>query len=176
MPTPRCGAPEADQPTVGEALRRFLPAFAQRFPASPHTHQVLRRLSLCHTGSAGWSLWQCACCQSAHWRPLGCGDRHCPDCQGRRREQWLESQREALLPVRYYHWVFTLPALLRPLALQNQALLYGRLFDAAARSLLHFGHERLGVDLGVTALRALPKTNSNLNQSGRNGYVARNML
>jgi hypothetical protein len=152
MSSPRCGAPANAQASVGAALRRFLPGFAARHPASPHAIQVLRRLARCHTGDAGWSLWQCACCQSAHWRPLGCGDRHCPDCQGQRREQWLESQREALLPVRYYHWVFTLPALLRPLALQNQALLYGRLFAAAARSLLQFGHERLGVELGVTAL------------------------
>ena len=152
MTTPRCGAPEADRPTVAEALRRFLPAFAARFPASPHTHQVLRRLSHCHTGSAGWSLWQCARCQSAHWRPMGCGDRHCPQCQDGRREDWLGKQRAALLPVRYYHWVFTLPAVLRPLALQNPKALYNLLFDAASETLLQFGAERLGARIGITAL------------------------
>jgi hypothetical protein len=54
--------------------------------------------------------------------------------------------------VRYYHWVFTLPAILRPLALQNQALLYRLLFDAASKTLLQFGRERFDVEIGVTAL------------------------
>jgi hypothetical protein len=54
--------------------------------------------------------------------------------------------------VRYYHWVFTLPSALRPLALQNQALLYRLLFDAASATLLQFGRERFGAELGVTAL------------------------
>ena len=152
MSTPRCGASGDAHPSVGLALRRFLPEFAARFPASPHVLRVLGRLARCHTGDAGWSLWRCARCQSSHWRPLGCGDRHCPDCQGQRREQWLEAQRESLLPVRYYHWVFTLPADLRPLALQNPALIYKALFDAASCTLLQFGRERLGAEIGVTAL------------------------
>ena len=152
MSTPRCGASGSEAPSVGLALRRFLPDFAARFPASPHATQVLRRLARCHTGDAGWSLWKCARCESSHWRPLGCGDRHCPDCQGQRREQWLEAQRESLLPVRYYHWVFTVPAGLRPLALQNPDHLYKALFDAAAATLLQFGRERLGAELGITAL------------------------
>jgi hypothetical protein len=57
-----------------------------------------------------------------------------------------------LLPVRYYHWVFTLPAGLRPLALQNQKAIYTLLFNAASETLLQFGEERFGVRLGVTAL------------------------
>ena len=152
MEAPRCGAPVEDRPSVGGVLRRFLPEFSGLYPQAPHTLHVLRRLSHCHTGRVGWSLWQCALCRSSHWRPLGCGDRHCPDCQGQRREQWLEAQRESLLPVRYYHWVFTLPSALRPLALQNQALLYRLLFDAASATLLQFGRERFGAELGVTAL------------------------
>lgn len=152
MEAPRCGAPVADRPSVGDVLRRFLPEFTGLYPQAPHTLHVLDRLSHCHTGRVGWSLWQCALCRSSHWRPLGCGDRHCPDCQGQRREQWLEAQRESLLPVRYFHWVFTLPSDLRPLVLQNQASLYRLLFDAASATLLQFGRERFGAELGVTAL------------------------
>lgn len=137
---------------MGAVLRRFLPEFTGLYPQAPHTLHVLDRLSHCHTGRVGWSMWQCTLCRSSHWRPLGCGDRHCPDCQGQRREQWLEAQRESLLPVRYYHWVFKLPSILRPLVLQNQTLLYRLLFDAASATLLQFGRERLGVELGVTAL------------------------
>jgi hypothetical protein len=82
----------------------------------------------------------------------GCGDRHCPACQYQRTRQWLEHQRRALLPVRYFHWVFTLPAALRPLALQNPAPLYGALFDGAAATLLEFGQQRFAAELGLTAV------------------------
>lgn len=152
MAVPQCGATDTDRTSVGAVLRRFLPEFTGLYPQAPHTLHVLRRLSHCHTGRVGWSLWQCVLCRSSHWRPLGCGDRHCPDCQGQSREQWLESHRQSLLPVRYYHWVFTLPSILRPLTLQNQALLYRLLFDAASATLLQFGRERFGVGMGVTAL------------------------
>ncbi len=149
MPAPRCGAPGSDL-SVAAVLRRFLPSFPG--PLSPHTQQVLRRLSRCHTGQLGWTLWQCAACSAAPWRPQGCGDRHCPACTTRAREAWLKRQQQALLPVRYFHWVFTLPAVLRPLALQNPTALYTLLFEAASTTLLPFGTERLGVRLGITAL------------------------
>jgi Putative transposase/Transposase zinc-binding domain len=153
MEAPRCARASVG-PTggVGVALRRFLPSFTHRYAPDAHTLQVLKRLSRCHTGEAGWSLWQCGACSAAHWRPLGCGDRHCPDCQNRRREDWLAKQKQSLLPVRYYHWVFTLPASLRAVALQNQASLYRLLFDAAAGTLLRFGWENFNAELGVTAL------------------------
>ncbi|HAB16594.1 MAG TPA: IS91 family transposase [Verrucomicrobiales bacterium] len=147
MPAPHGGAPGFSL-SVAEVVRRFLPGL----PLAPHPQRVLRRLERCHTGQHGWSLWQCEACAAAHWRPLGCGDRHCPECTGRAREAWLQRQHEALLPVRYYHWVFTLPAVLRPLALQNPEEIYTLLFDAASATLLEFGQERFGVRLGITAL------------------------
>jgi hypothetical protein len=66
--------------------------------------------------------------------------------------QWLEQQRNALLPVRYFHWVFTLPAALRPVALQNPAVLYRLLFESASATLLQFGQERFQAELGLTAI------------------------
>ena len=152
MATPQCGTPGSDGPTVAAVLRRFLPAFTARGLASPHVLKVLRRLSRCLTGQLGWALWLCERCSRPHWRPLGCGDRHCPQCTARAREAWLTRQRTALLPVRYYHWVFTLPAVLRPLALQNPKPIYTLLFNAAAETLLQFGEERFGALLGITAL------------------------
>ena len=150
MPTPHCGAPRDGALSVAAVLRRFLPQSA--IPASQHTHKVLQRLSRCHTGQLGWTLWHCAQCSKPHWRPAGCGDRHCPDCTGRAREAWIEKQRAALLPVRYYHWVFTIPAALRPLTLQNQKVIYTLLFNTASETLLQFGEERFGARLGITAL------------------------
>lgn len=153
MSTPRCGAAgQQESLSIAAVLRQFLPAFIARGLGCPHVHKILRRLSRCLTGLLGWAFWYCKGCCSPHWRPLGCGDRHCPQCTTRAREAWLEKQRAALLPVRYYHWVFTLPAVLRPLALQNQKVMYTLLFDAAAQTLLQFGEERFGARLGVTAL------------------------
>ena len=150
MSKPHCGAPGMECPTVAAVLRRFLPT--ADIPASVHTHQVLRRLSRCHTGQLGWTLWHCGRCSEAHWRPSGCGDRHCPDCTSCAREEWIEKQRAALLPVRYYHWVFTIPAVLRPLTLQNQKAIYTLLFNTASETLLQFGEERFEARLGITAL------------------------
>ena len=138
--------------TLAQTLKVFLPEYLHAHTLPAHQLKVLRRLELCRSGLLGWSVWQCQQCQHSHWRPNGCGDRHCSSCQHQRSQQWLQRQRKALLPVRYFHWVFTLPAKLRPLALQNPAALYGLLFDSASATLLQFGTERFAVELGITAL------------------------
>lgn len=137
---------------VGQVLRAFLPEYL-RTEAVPAPHlKILRRLAACRTGELGYTFWHCEGCGKDHWTPTPCGDRHCPGCQHARAQAWLDKQRQALLPVRYFHWVFTLPAPLRPLALQHPALIYALLFEAASATLLQFGQERLGVVLGITAL------------------------
>lgn len=153
MPAPACGGcNQQNSPSIAAVLRRFLPAFIASGRGSAHVLTILRRLSRCFTGVLGWALWQCEACFSPHWRPLGCGDRHCPQCTTRAREAWIRKQRASLMPVRYYHWIFTLPAVLRPLALQNPKPIYALLLDAGAQTLLQFGEERFGARLGVTAL------------------------
>jgi hypothetical protein len=137
---------------VTQILQEFLPAYLRDHALPVHQLKVLDRLAACRSPKLGWSLWQCQQCRRAHWQPNGCGDRHCPGCQHQRTAAWLDKQRQALLPVRYYHWVFTLPALLRPLALQNQKLLYDLLFDSASASLLECAVQRLGAQIGLTAL------------------------
>ena len=139
-------------PSVGAVLRQFLQPFLLRYKVASRVVDTFKRLSRCHTGQLGWSLMQCKTCSKLHWNPNGCGDRHCPDCHHRQRELWLKKQRRDLLPVRYYHWVFTLPAELRCLVLQNQKLLYTLLFDAAANTLLEFGLSEFNAQIGVTAL------------------------
>ena len=138
--------------SVAAALRRFLPPFLLRYNIPSRIIDTFKRLSLCHTGKLGWSLIECQTCSDLHWTPNGCGDRHCPDCHSRQRELWLKHQRKDLLPVRYYHWVFTVPAALRPLFLQNQKLLYTLLFTAAANTLLEFGLNEFNAHIGLTAL------------------------
>jgi len=147
-----CHSGPAPELTVAQVLKVFLPEYLDRQPLPAHHLKVLRRLAQCRSGQLGWTVWQCQQCHRTHWRPHGCGDRHCPSCQHQRSRQWLQEQRRALLPVRYFHWVFTLPAALRPLILQNQAPLYRLLFESASATLLQFGQQRFQAELGLTAV------------------------
>jgi hypothetical protein len=80
----------------------------------------------------------------------GCGNRHCPQCQARLARQWLEQQQSRLLAVPYFHLVFTLPHVLNPLIRQNRAVLYELLMESASQTLLAFGQQRFGGEIGVT--------------------------
>jgi hypothetical protein len=84
--------------------------------------------------------------------PHSCRNRHCPVCQGQAARHWLEQQQQALLPVPYFHVVFTLPHALNPLVRQNQRALYTLLFQVVSQTLLQFGQNRFGVQLGITAV------------------------
>ena len=147
-----CHSGPAPELTVAQVLKVFLPEYLDRHSVPAHQLKVLRRLAQCRSGQLGWTVWQCQQCHRSHWRPQGCGDRHCPTCQHQRSRDWLQRQRGSLLPVRYFHWVFTLLAALRPLVLQNQAALYQALFDSASATLLQFGQERFQAQLGITAI------------------------
>jgi hypothetical protein len=147
-----CHSGPAPELTVAQVLKVFLPEYLDRHALPAHHLKVLRRLAQCRSGQLGWTVWQCQQCHRTHWRPHGCGDRHCPSCQHQRSRQWLQEQRRALLPVRYFHWVFTLPAPLRPLILQNPAPLYRLLFESASATLLQFGRQRFQAELGLTAI------------------------
>jgi len=147
-----CPSGQPPELTLTQVLEAFLPEYLQTHSLPAHQLKVLRRLGRCRSVQLGWTVWRCQHCQRSHWRPNGCGDRHCPSCQHQHSRQWLQKQRTALLPVRYFHWVFTLPAALRPLALQNPAPLYHLLFESASATLLQFGQQRFGAQLGLTAI------------------------
>jgi len=147
-----CPSGQSPELTLTQVLEVCLPQYLQTHPVPVHQLNVLRRLGRCRSVQLGWTVWYCQHCQRSHWRSNGCGDRHCPSCQHQHSRQWLQKQRAALLPVRYFHWVFTLPAPLRPLALQNPAPLYDLLFDSANATLLQFGQQRFGAQLGLTAI------------------------
>ncbi|HWX20398.1 MAG TPA: IS91 family transposase [Candidatus Binatia bacterium] len=147
-----CHSGPVPELTVAQVLKVFLPEYLDRHSVPTHHLKVLRRLARCRSGELGWTVWQCQQCHRSHWRPHGCGDRHCPSCQHQRSLQWLQRQRSSLLPVRYFHWVFTLPAALRAMVLQNPAALYSLLFESVSATLLQFGHERFQAELGITAI------------------------
>ncbi|MGH7471489.1 MAG: IS91 family transposase [Longimicrobiales bacterium] len=121
---------------------------------SPAQAKVVRALIACRTAALGGHVDACTACGHQVISYNSCRNRHCPKCQGSATAEWLESQRKTLLPVPYAHVVFTLPALLAPLALQNPRVVYGMLFQAVSASLLRVAAtpRHLGARLGFLAI------------------------
>ena len=149
------GRPEAGQAkaiTLGEIVRAALPSFSQAHRLPAHHWKVLRAIAACHTPALGGHQYQCAHCGKDHFVPHSCGNRHCPSCQKLNAAQWLEQQTEHLLPIPYFHVVFTLPHDLNGLIRHNQTRLYSLLFATATATLLKFGRNNLKANLGITTV------------------------
>ena len=117
---------------------------------SPRQKRVLRNIELCRTAALGGHLEQCDQCGHERNAYNSCADRHCPKCQSLARAKWLEKRRAELLPVEYFHVVFTLPEPLAQLSLQNKQEIYNLLFRATAETLLTIAADpqHLGAQIG----------------------------
>ena len=157
MPQPGCHATAGARPRhtceLADIVRRHGPAY-RRAHRLPRSHlRVLRAIEVCRTAALGGHRESCAQCGFSRCAYNSCRNRHCPKCQAFAKAQWLEARQVELLPVPYFHNVFTLPHELNPLILcqeQNQRVVLGLLFHAAAETLLAFGRNNLGGTLGVT--------------------------
>lgn len=138
--------------TVAAVLRFGLKDYARTHRLPAHHWKVLNAILNCRTAALGGHRYHCTHCGRDHWMYHSCRNRHCPTCQGANSLDWLAKQEQALLPIPYFHLVFTLPHLLNPLIQQNQAALYNLLFASATATLLEFGRNNLGVQLGITAV------------------------
>ena len=147
-----CGQPPA--PVAGLSLAAVLRAgITGSHPSLPRHHwRILNALLACRTPALGGHRYRCLECGRTHFVPHSCRNRHCPLCQGQAAKAWLAQQEAALLPVPYFHLVFTLPHALNPLIQQNQRALYNLLFQAASQTLLEFGRNRFQAQLGITAV------------------------
>jgi hypothetical protein len=120
--------------------------------ALPGHLKTLRAILRCRTPESGELYIQCPACNHAEWRPISCGNRHCPKCQNHNTSQWIDKQQKKLLPVPYFMATFTLPYELRPLAWFNQKAVYTLLFKCVASTLKDFGMnpKHLGAEIGTT--------------------------
>jgi hypothetical protein len=116
--------------------------------------RAMRAIEICRTAALGGHVDECDHCKALKISYNSCRNRHCPKCQCLDKERWLEARKSDLLPVRYFHVVFTLPEGLRPLALRNQELLYQILFRASSETLkeLTADPKHLGGKTGFIAL------------------------
>jgi hypothetical protein len=116
--------------------------------------KAMSAIEHCRTAALGGHVAQCPDCGHSEIAYNSCRNRHCPKCQGAVAKQWLAAREADLLPVAYYHVVFTLPAPIGQLAYHNKAVVYGLLFAAAAETLLTLAADprHLGARIGVTAV------------------------
>jgi hypothetical protein len=116
--------------------------------------KVMSAIESCRTAALGGHVERCEACAHTRIAYNSCRNRHCPKCQGAAAKEWLAEREAELLPVPYYHLVFTLPAPIADIAYHNKAVIYGLLFKAAAETLVTIAADpkHLGARIGVTAV------------------------
>jgi hypothetical protein len=137
---------------VADIFRRYGPSYrdAHRLP---HTHlRTMHTIEVCRTAALGGHVDECEECGHLKISYNSCRNRHCPKCQFLKKEKWVEARGKELLPIEYFHVVFTLPDELNPLALRNREVVYNILFKAASETLTELAKKRLGVKAGFIAV------------------------
>ncbi len=123
---------------VADIFRDFGPAWRREHAGHISLGQlkVMSAIERCRSAALGGHVLRCDNCDRTQIAYNSCRNRHCNKCQGSAAQRWLEARQTDLLPVEYYHIVFTLPAPLRDIAYQNKTVIYNLLFQAAAQTLL----------------------------------------
>lgn len=139
---------------VADIFRAHGPAWRKRQAGHLSLSQlkVMSAIEQCRTAALGGHVLRCDTCGSGDISYNSCRNRHCPKCQARAAQRWLEARQADLLPVEYYHVVFTLPAPISAIAYTNKTVLYRVLFDVAAQTLLTIAADpkHLGARIGAT--------------------------
>jgi hypothetical protein len=147
-------APQRPPFEVADVVREYGAAFRAPHHVSHEQERVRQAIAQCRTAALGGHVEVCESCGTEQICYNSCRNRHCPKCQGRARAKWLAAEQALLLPVPYFHVVFTLPHPLNSLIRVNQRALYSLLFQAAAQTLQKFARDpqHLGAELGITAV------------------------
>ena len=139
---------------VADIFRSHGPAWRQQQRGHLSLGQLkgMSAIEQCRTAVLGGHVLRCGRCGADEVSYNSCRNRHCPKCQSSAAQRWLDARQADLLPVEYYHVVFTLPAPIADIAYQNKAVIYGLLFDIAAETLLRIAADpkHLGARIGAT--------------------------
>jgi Putative transposase/Transposase zinc-binding domain len=138
------------------AMQQVLLKYPHKEGSNLQVNKVLRHLRQCRTAALGYHLCKCSeeGCGHVKYQYHSCRDRHCPNCGALKKEEWIEARRQELLPVKYYHVVFTLPHELNALVPGHRTLLFNLLFEASAQTLLTFSKDPkyLGAQPGIISV------------------------
>ena len=137
---------------VADVVRACGADYLRTHPTSAAQRRVLRALRRCRTAALGGHVEGCGACGYTRVAYNSCRNRHCPKCQGQQRAKWMAAEQAMLLPVDYFHVVFTLPHVLNALLRLNPRRLYGLLFRTAAATLRTFARDprHLGAEPAIT--------------------------
>lgn len=139
---------------LAEIIREYGQQFKQQHQPLKQHQRVLNAISICRTAALGGHLDRCDNCGHERVSYNSCRNRHCPKCQGTNRERWILARQDDLLPVTYFHLVFTLPADLNDLCLHHPKELYNILFHASKETIMQFGNDQkhLGAKTGLISV------------------------
>jgi len=141
---------------VADVFREYGEGYRNKYgpSMSPEQWRAMQAIEICRTSALGGHVDECDACGHQVISYNSCRNRHCPKCQALAKAEWLEARKTEVLPVDYYHVVFTLPGRLRPLALQNKSVIYSLLFQAVSKTLLTIASDpkHLGAHIGFVAL------------------------
>jgi hypothetical protein len=141
---------------VADIFRRHGPAYRQAHAGhlGGTERRVMAAIEACRTPALGGHVEHCADCGFVRYSYNSCRDRHCPKCQGLARAEWLEARQAELLPVPYFHVVFTVPAQVAEIAFHNKEVVYSILFRASAEALRNVAADRryLGAEIGAISV------------------------
>ena len=136
-------------------MRGYGEAYCQEHGASVPQRKVIRAIEACRTSVLGGHVYSCAHCGASEVQYNSCRNRHCPKCQTIKQLRWLEQRKTELLPVQYFHVVFTIPHELNGIAGYNQAVIYNLLFKAAWSTIRTLGLDpkrKLGGEMGMLSV------------------------
>jgi len=144
--------PKAPKLQLADILRHHMADYQKAYPLWPEHKKIVSDLLNCRTAHLGGKIERCDHCGTLRIVYHSCRNRHCPKCQHLPREQWLAKRKQEILPVSYFHVVFTLPHELNTVILNNKKLMLNCLFAAASKTLLNFSENNLDGIPGFLAI------------------------
>ena len=136
---------------IGEIIRCHGGEFLGKHNVVAPVRRAFNHMAQCRTSTLGGHVEVCPECGDVHISYNSCRDRHCPKCQNKEREEWINCRREEIIPVKYFHVVFTMPACLHPIAMAHQSIFYDCMFKAAWATVKAFS-ENEGLLTGMTSI------------------------
>jgi hypothetical protein len=136
---------------VADIFRKNGSDYRQLHKLSITKRRVMRAIEICRTTELGGHISKCDNCGVEHPAYNSCRNRHCPKCQFNRTEKWLEARKQEILPIQYFHVVFTIPDKLNPIVRMNQKKIYNIFFKSVSETLLALGKDskHLGAQIGA---------------------------
>jgi len=137
---------------LADIFREFGDSYRRTHKMALSHIKVINAVKACRTSYLGGHMKVCSSCGFSHPTYNSCGNRHCPKCQTLAKVRWVKKREEELLPVDYFHNVFTLPHSLNALARSNKKIIYDILFKSVSETLLEFGKNELGGKIGFISI------------------------